>query len=83
MHKPKRENYDITNIRTANESHLHWKNHFHKNSFYFRIYANFEADNEIDSCNIGKKTTNTYKQNPVPNGYHIESELEYILQSSS
>ena len=46
LHKPKCENNDITTIRTLNESHLHWKKHFHKNPLHFRIYADFEADNE-------------------------------------
>ena len=31
---------------------------------------------------IGNKTINIYRQNPVLNGYHIESELEDVLQSS-
>ena len=31
---------------------------------------------------MGKKTTNFYKQNPVLNGYHIESQLEDGLQNS-
>ena len=45
-HKLKCENdQDLTTIKTSNESHLHWKNHFHKNPLYFRIYADFEADN--------------------------------------
>ena len=57
LHKPKCENIDITTIRTSPESHLHWKKHFHKNPFYFRIY-DFEADNEKDNSNIGNKTTN-------------------------
>ena len=34
----------------------------------FRIYANFEAHNEKDNSNLGNKTTNIYKQNPVLNG---------------
>ena len=46
---------NITTIRTSKESHLHWKKHIQKNSFYFRIYANFEADNEKDNSSIGKK----------------------------
>ena len=58
------------------------KKHFHKNPLYFRIYADFEADNEIDNSSIGNKTTNIYKQNLVLNGYHRESELEDVLQSS-
>ena len=54
---------------------------FHKNPLYFRIYADFEADNEIDSTHICNKPTNIYKQNPVLNGYHIVSELEDILKN--
>ena len=80
-HKPKCENNDITSIKTSNESYLHWKKHFHKNPLYFRIYADFEADNEKDNSIIGNKTTNIYKQNPVLNGYHIVSELEDVLKS--
>ena len=81
IHKPKCENNDITTIRTSTESHLHWKNHFHKNPSYFRIYADFEADNEKDNSIVGNKTTNIYKQNPVLNGYRKVSELEDVLQS--
>ena len=81
MHKPKCENNDITTTRISNESHLHWKKLFHKNPLYFRIYADFEADNEKDNSNIGNKTTNFYKQNPVLNGYHRISELEDVLKS--
>ena len=82
LHKPKCENNNITTIRTSNESHLHWKKHFHKNFLYFRIYADFEADNENDNSIVGNKTTNIYKQNPVLNGYHIVSELEDVLKSN-
>ena len=57
------------------------KKHFHKNPLYFRIYADFEADNEKHNSNIGDKTTNIYKQNAVLNGYHIVSELEDVLKS--
>ena len=53
--------------------------HFHKNPLYFRIYAVFETDNEIDNSSIGNKTTNICKQKPVLNGYLIESELEDVL----
>ena len=81
IHKPKCENNDTTTIRISSESHLHWKNHFHKNPLYFRIYADFEADNEKDNSIVGNKTTNIYKQNPVLNGYRIVSELEDVLQS--
>ena len=72
----------ITTLRTSTESHRHWKNLFHKNTLYFRIYADFEADNEIDKSSIRNKTTNIYKQNLVLNGYHIQSELEDVFHSS-
>ena len=80
-HKPKCENNNITTITTSKEPHLYWKKHFHKNPLYFRIYADFEADNEKDDSVVGNKTTNIYKQNPVLNGYHIVSELEDVLKS--
>ena len=80
-HKQKCGEDNITILRTSSESHLHWKNHFHKNKLYFRIYADFEADNEFYISSIGNKTTNIYKQNPVLNGYPIESELEKVLKS--
>ena len=57
IHKPKCENNVITTLRTSSESHLHWKNHFPKNPLYFRIYADFEADNEKDNYFVGNKTT--------------------------
>ena len=57
LHKPKGGNNDITTIRTSSESHLRWKDHFYKNPIYFRIYADFEADNEKDISSIGNKTT--------------------------
>ena len=72
---------NICTIRTSSESHLYWKKHFRKNPLYFSLYADFEADNEFDNSNVGNKTTNVYKQNPVLNGYHKESELDDILQS--
>ena len=80
-HKQKYGDDNITTIRTSNEPHLHWKKHFHKNPLYFRIYADFEADNEKDNSIVGDKTTNIYKQNPVLNEYHIVSELYDILKS--
>ena len=80
-HKEKCGDYNICTIRTSNESHLYWKKHFHKNPLYFRIIADFEADNEIDVSKIGNKTTNIYKQKPVLIGYYIISELEDVLKS--
>ena len=61
MYKPKCEKNDITTIRTSSESHIHFKNQFHRNPTYFRIYADFEADNEIENSSIGKKSTNIFK----------------------
>ena len=80
-HKQKCGDDNITTLRTSSESHLQWKKHFHRNSLYFRIYADFEIDNEIDNSSIGIKTINIYKQNPVLNGYYIESELEDVLKN--
>ena len=48
-HKEKCGDDNICTIRTSNESHLFWKKHFHKNPMYFKIYADFEAHNEIDN----------------------------------
>ena len=61
--------------RKSSDSHLYWKKHFHKNPIYFRIIADFEADNEGDGSNINNKTKNIYKQDPIFNGYYIISEL--------
>ena len=80
-HKKNCDDDNITSIKTSNETHLHWKNHFHKNPLYFRIYADFEADKEEDSSIIGNQITNVYKRNPVLNGYHIISELEDVSKS--
>ena len=82
IHRPNCDKYKKITIRTSSESHIHWKNHFHKNPLYFRIKADFEADNEIDDFNVGNKTTVIYRQNPVPNCCHTEFELCDILQSS-
>ena len=54
-HKQQCGEQDITSLRTSNESHLYWKKIFHKKPMYFKIYADFEADNEIDKTNIGTK----------------------------
>ena len=74
-HKQKRADDNITTLRTSNNSDLHWKKNFHRNPLYFRIYADFEADNEKDNSCIGTKATNIYKQNPVLNHYRIISEV--------
>ena len=73
--------HDITTKKTSNRPYKLWDKHCHKNPVYFRVYADFEADNEIDDPCIGDKTTNIHKQNPVCNGYRKESELIDTLQS--
>ena len=75
-HEQKCGDDNITTIKTSNESHLQWKNLFHKNQLCFRKYADFDADNEKANSSIDNKTTIICKQNPVLNGYHIEFELE-------
>ena len=52
------------------------KKNFQMNPFYFRIFEDFEADNETDTSNRGKRTINIYKPNPIPNSYYIVSELD-------
>ena len=81
LHKLDWGNNDITTIRTSNESLLYWKKHFHKIPLCFRIYADFEADNEKDNSSVGNKTTNIYKQKLVLNGYNIVSELQDVLKT--
>ena len=82
-HKEKCGDDNICTVRKSIESHLYWKNHFHKNPLYFIIYADFGADNEIDNSKAGDKTTNIYKQIPVLNRYYIKSKLEDFLESGS
>ena len=48
---------------------------------FFRIYADFEADIEIVSSDLGNKTTESFKQNPEVNGYYIVSEMDTVSQS--
>ena len=62
------------------ESQVFRIKNFHKNPFYFRVYADCEADNEIRNSTIEKKASNFYKQYPVFNGYFIVSEINDILQ---
>ena len=80
LHIAKREINDKTTIRTSPESHLQWNKYFHKNPLYCRLYADFEADNEIYNSSVGNKTTNIFKQNPILNCYNIVSELEDVLK---
>ena len=80
-HKEKCGDDIICTIITSNEPYFLWKKHFHKIPLFFRIIADFEADNEIDGSNVGNKTTNIYKQKPVLNGYYIISDLGDVLES--
>ena len=50
---------NLTYIRENNSIRIH---------YIFWIYAEFEADNEIDTSSLGKKTTSIDKQKPVYNG---------------
>ena len=80
-HKQQSDGKQITNNKTSSESHFYWKNLFRRNPLFFRVYADFEVDNEKDKISIGNKTTNIYKQNPACKGYYIVSELEDVLKS--
>ena len=81
-HKGKCEQkQEITTIRNSSEPNLYWKKHFQKNPLFFRIYADIEADNEIDNSYLGKETTNVYKQITLCNGYYLVSELDDVLKS--
>ena len=64
--------HDITTIKTSKKPCTHWDKHCHKNPVYFRIPADFEADNEIDSKCNANKTTNIYRQNPFCSGYRMK-----------
>ena len=68
-------------LKTSPNSHIYWKKNFQNNKLYFRIYADFEADNKKENIDIGNKTTNIYKQEPVCNGYQIVSEIEDVIKS--
>ena len=54
------------------------KNDFIRILLFFKIYSDFESDNEIDNSSIGNKTTTIFEQHPVLNAYHIISELEDV-----
>ena len=68
-------------LKTSSISHIYWNKYFQKNKLYFRIYADFEADDKKENIKIGDKTTNIYKQEPVCNGYQIISDLEDVLKT--
>ena len=65
LQKQKCRDDNRTTIEFSNESPLHWKKIFHKNPLFFRINADFEAGSEKDKSSVVKKTTKSYKQNPV------------------
>ena len=76
------EPQEITANKASNEFHLYWKKYFPRNPFCFRIYADFEANNEVDNSRIAKKETNIYQQIPVCFGYYIVTETNGLLQSA-
>ena len=80
-HTERCKQQDITAIRVSKDSHLMWKKHFHKIPLYFRIYGDFECNNKREYSNIGNKTTNIFRQNPMCNGFYIVSEMDNVLQS--
>ena len=51
-HKQRCDQQEKISFKTSNESRLHWKKYFHRNSVCFRIFADFEADNEIEIFSI-------------------------------
>ena len=65
-HKKPCGEQDITSLGLSHEFQLYWKKKFDRNPLSFRICSDFEVDIEIDNSSIGNKTTNIYKQNPVP-----------------
>ena len=77
------EQQEITSIRTSDESHVYWKKQFLMNPLSFRIYADFEADNEMDISSGCKRTTSIFEENPVCFGYYILSELKDVLKGGS
>ena len=80
-HKEECGDDDICTITTSSESHIQWNKRFHTNHFFFKIYVDFEADNEIDNSTRVYETTNVYEQNQVLIGYYIKSEFEHVLKS--
>ena len=54
-----------------------------KSPIHSRIFADFEADNEVDNSNIGNKTANVYKKIPVCSGFYIISEKEDVLENGN
>ena len=61
-HKQNCRDYNITTIKLQMNLIFIGKKQLHKNQFYFRIHADFKADNEKDNSSIGNKTTSIYKQ---------------------
>ena len=83
-HRERYAQQEIRINRNSNDIRLYWKKHFQKHPLYFRIYADFEAEIEIENTSIDNRTTNTLKQSPVCtvcNGYRIGHELSDVLKS--
>ena len=54
-HKRRSNQHEITSIKTSIASYFYWKKYLHKNPLYFRLHADFEADNHIKNSDIGEK----------------------------
>ena len=77
-------NNNVSNKRKLvleHQTHFCWRKYFHKKPFTFRIYADFEAEKEIDNSNIDRKTTIFYKENTVNNGYYTPTQLDDVLNT--
>ena len=68
-------NKKMSFVKASTESNIYWKKQFHKIPLFFRIYEDFEANNEIDNFSIENKTTNVYKQNQVCNCCNLVSDI--------
>ena len=79
--KQKCEQQEITSIKTSTASELYWTKYHNELKKLFRSFVNFEADNEIDTSNVGDETSKIYEQNTVCNVYCRASELNDVLQS--
>ena len=75
------EKQEILATKTSNDSHRFWKKHLQKKPLPFRLYAVFEADNELDNSYMGNKTTSDYKQIPVCKGYYLTTQINDVLRS--
>ena len=81
-HKINCNEQEITSIKTSNERHIILeKIIFIMIPLYFRIYSDFECDNQIDNSYLWEiKQLNIYKQNAVCSGYYIVIWIKWCLE---